>query len=104
MEQQAAAYLIEKGYTILERNYYAGHKEIDLVALEGGYLVFVEVKYRKNEKMGRPEEQITWKKMENLREAAKKYIYNKRLPQDTPCRFDVVCMLDAEISLIQNAF
>ena len=64
----------------------------------------MEVKYRKNEKMGRPEEQITWRKMENLREAAKKYIYNKRLPQDTPCRFDVVCMLDAEISLIQNAF
>ena len=40
MEQQAAAYLIEKGYTILERNYYAGHKEIDLVALRGGLSCF----------------------------------------------------------------
>lgn len=45
-EQEAADYLISCGYRILETNYRCRHAEIDLIAMDGDYLVFVEVKYR----------------------------------------------------------
>ena len=45
-EQEAADYLISCGYQILEANYRCRHAEIDLIAMDGDYLVFVEVKYR----------------------------------------------------------
>ena len=46
-EKKAAAYLKEKGYHILKRNYRCPLGEIDLIAEENGYLVFIEVKYRR---------------------------------------------------------
>ena len=51
-EELAARWLIEKGYEILEKNYRCRIGEIDLIARDGRYLVFVEVKYRSDEKAG----------------------------------------------------
>ena len=51
-EDLAAAYLREQGYEILERNYRDRLGEIDVIAREAGYLVFVEVKYRKDQRSG----------------------------------------------------
>jgi len=48
-EDLAAGFLLRKGFTIIERNYHFGHGELDMVARDGGMLVFVEVK---NEKIG----------------------------------------------------
>ena len=49
---QAAAYLKKKGYRILEANFRCRFGEIDLIARDGAYLVFIEVKYRSSLKDG----------------------------------------------------
>ncbi|MDO4325527.1 MAG: YraN family protein [bacterium] len=103
-EAQAAAYLEQLGYQIEARNVYAGHKEIDLVAREGKYLVFVEVKYAKNRAMGDPLEKVDTKKQNHIRHAAREYLYRNHLSEDTACRFDVVRILGKDISLIRDAF
>ena len=58
-EERAAAYLIQHGFQILEKNFYCRQGEIDLVGIHGEYLVFVEVKYRKSKGKGLPEEAVT---------------------------------------------
>ena len=55
-ERQAAAYLEERGLKILEYNYRTARGEIDLIARDRDMLVFVEVKYRRDSRMGYPEE------------------------------------------------
>lgn len=75
-----------------------------MIAKENGYLVFIEVKYRSTSRMGYPEEAIAPYKMQRIVKSAKKYLYEKGYPSDTPVRFDVVVILGKEISLIKNAF
>lgn len=103
-EHIAAAYLIQQGYQIVERNYRVRQGEIDLVAREGGYLVFVEVKYRADSRQGMPAEAVDARKQRKLRQVASVYLYRNGLSEETPCRFDVVAILGEEISLIRNAF
>ena len=103
-EEMAAAYLIEQGYTILERNFRERYGEIDIIARDGEYLVFVEVKYRKNEKNGDPAEAVGAYKQQRIRRTAQYYLYKKRMGTETPCRFDVVAILGREIRLIRDAF
>ncbi|MFR4970073.1 MAG: YraN family protein [Lachnospiraceae bacterium] len=57
-EQEAADYLISCGYRILEMNYRCRHAEIDLIAMDGDYLVFVEVKYRQSDRVQSPSEAV----------------------------------------------
>jgi len=103
-ETEAANYLSEQGYQILSRNYRCRLGEIDIIARENGYLVFVEVKYRSNMEMGFPEEAITIHKQKRITNTAKYYLLVNRLPESTPCRFDVVVILKKEIRLIKHAF
>lgn len=106
-EDVAAAYLERNGYTILERNYYFEHAEIDLIAKEGADLVFVEVKARRSNTFGEPEDAITPHKEELIRRAADGYLYERNI-EDQPCRFDVVAISfkngKADIRLIRDAF
>lgn len=103
-EQMAAAFLQEKGYQILERNYRDRYGEIDLIARDGRYLVFVEVKYRASSANGYPEEAVDARKQARIRHAASYYLYSRHYPEDTPCRFDVVAILGSEVRLISDAF
>ncbi len=103
-EKEAANYLIEQGYQILARNFRCRLGEIDIIAKEDGYLVFAEVKYRTNMGMGFPEEAITSLKQRRITNTAKYYLLINRLPECTPCRFDVIVMLKDEIRLIKHAF
>ena len=103
-ERQAAAYLEERGLKILEYNYRTARGEIDLIAREKDTLVFVEVKYRKDTAMGYPEEAVGAGKQRQIRRMAAHYLYRKGLPEDVPCRFDVVAILGEEIRLIRDAF
>lgn len=103
-EQEAKQYLESLGYEILEENFYAKGGEIDLIGRESEYLVFVEVKYRSTEKRGNPLEAVTFQKQNKIIRTAKYYMYKNRIPEYTPCRFDVVAILGEEITLIRDAF
>lgn len=85
-------------------NFYSRHGEIDIIANEDGYLVFVEVKYRKNTICGRPWEAVDYRKQQNLKYTASYYMMKKGYVPETPCRFDVVSILGSKISLYKNAF
>lgn len=103
-EQIAAQYLMENGYDILERNYRCRFGEIDLIARQGNYLVFIEVKFRTNREMGYPQEAVHRTKQRRIYQTAVQYITFHHLPYNTPCRFDVVSILGENITLIPNAF
>lgn len=103
-EQKAVDYLQQLGYLILERNYNLRTGEIDIVAKDGRYYVFVEVKYRSNAKNGLPEEAIDYRKQRKITNTARGYLLKHRLSEDTPCRFDTVTILRDEIHLIKDAF
>ncbi len=91
-EEQAAAFLAEQGLVILERNYRCRGGEIDIVAREGKTYVFCEVKYRKTSMSGDPAEAVDGRKQRKIYLAASWYLREHRLPEDTPCRFDVVAL------------
>lgn len=103
-ESIAADYLIQKGYTLLERNFCCRTGEIDLIAKEGNYLVFIEVKYRANRRFGIPEEAVTREKQRSIIRTAQFYLLRQNIPESTPCRFDVVAVEKEEIRLVKNAF
>lgn len=103
-EQVAAGYLKDKGYLILEYNFRCRMGEIDVIAKDENYLVFVEVKYRKDTAKGLPQEAVDLHKIQKITRTAQFYILKNCLPPDTPCRFDVVTILDQKISLTKNAF
>lgn len=73
-ETLAAAYLQNKGYTILERNWHSPYGEIDLVARQREAVVFVEVKARASKSLGPPEISVTPRKEEHMRQAAEYFI------------------------------
>ena len=103
-ELLAGKFLEERGYRILQYNYFARSGEIDIVAQKEGYLVFVEVKYRKSRQNGLPEEAIDYKKMLHMIRTAQYYMLCHGYGEDTPCRFDAVVILDNEFRLIEDAF
>ena len=86
-EDQAARYLEAAGYQILERRYRCREGEIDLIAQNGPYLCFVEVKLRKNNRMGEAREFVTYSKQQKLRTAALRYLSEH--PTRLQPRFDV---------------
>ena len=106
-EDIAVAYLKNRGYRIIERNYKCLFGEIDIVAKDGDTVVFVEVKSRKSEKFGDPQGAVGREKQKKISRISLTYLEEKHL---YPCdaRFDVVAikMLPAGsiVELIQNAF
>jgi putative endonuclease len=94
-EDLAVEMLIEKGYQIIERNYYFGKKgEIDIVAKDRGtgFLVFIEVKSRKNLECGEPEYSMTRNKISQVKRMAEIYLFEKDI-REIECRFDVITVL-----------
>lgn len=102
-ERVAGNYLESQGYQILEYNFYTRAGEIDIIAKHEGYLVFLEVKYRKDENKGHPLEAVQIQKQRTISRCALYYMKKKGV-SDMPVRFDVVGILGEEIILIQNAF
>ena len=102
-EQKAGAYLREKGYEVLEYNYRCKQGEIDIIAKDGEYLVFCEVKYRAGTGSGHPLDAVGYKKQKTLSRCALFYIVEKGLTY-LPCRFDVIGITGEQIELIKNAF
>ena len=105
-EDKAANYLIREGYTILDRNWKSGHKELDIVAEKDGTLVVVEVKTRKSDDYGDPEIAVGKSKQQLLIWAADAYVRKNQL--DVDVRFDIVSIVftddEPEIEHIEDAF
>ena len=87
-EEQAAHFLQRKGYFLLETRYRRREGEVDLVAEADGFLCFVEVKLRKNARMGEAREYVTAAKQRKVRIAALYYLSEH--PGDLQPRFDVI--------------
>ena len=103
-EKIAAAYFIQQGLEIMEYNYRNRRAEIDLIVRDHDYLVFVEVKYRSSLRHGDPAESVDVKKQARIRHAARHYLYSTQQSEDLPCRFDVISILEGEITWYKNAF
>ena len=105
-EELAVQYLTDKGYEILERNWHNIHKEVDIIAKDGQYLVIVEVKTRQNDEYGEPDLAVTKRKQRMLIAAANAYISRKELDMET--RFDIISIVvkdsDPVIEHIEDAF
>ena len=103
-EQKAAQYLQAKGVQVLELNYRNRKGEIDLIAHDGDYLVFVEVKYRKDTCKGAPEEAVNYRKKQNICRVADYYRMTHGIGEFTPIRYDVIAFYADEVIWHQNAF
>lgn len=103
-EIKAVEHLKKAGYKILERNYYCPIGEIDIIARKNEYLIFVEVKYRISDKRGTPGEAIDYRKQKRICKVADYYLLTHGYTMDTSCRFDVVLILQNDVSIIENAF
>ncbi len=104
-EKIATDYLIQSGYTIIERNWRVNHLEIDIIAQINTILVIVEVKLRKNDFFGNPEEFVTKAKQQKLIKAAHYYIKTHNIEIET--RFDVMSIIqhpELKIEHIEGAF
>ncbi|MCB6545945.1 YraN family protein [Blautia glucerasea] len=102
-EDQAAAFLEQQGLLVIERNFRCKSGEIDLVARDGKYLVFVEVKYRSSGGSGYAATAVDWHKQKRISRAAEFFLIRYRY-QEPPCRFDVVAIDGQQIQWIRNAF
>ncbi|HEY4064056.1 MAG TPA: YraN family protein [Puia sp.] len=69
-ETWAAGWLLEKGFEILHRNWRYGRYEVDIIARRGDILHFIEIKSRRSDVYGHPEEGVTPKKIRNMMQAA----------------------------------
>ena len=103
-ERQAGKFLENLGYEILEYNFRSRGGEIDIVARDGGYLVFVEVKYRRDERAGNPMEAVDGRKQRRICLAASGYLARRHFSLDTPCRFYVVAIMGERTEVVKDAF
>jgi len=106
-EDEAAAFLGGKGYTILQRNFRCSEGELDIVARQRDVLVFVEVKTSSGDAFGPPQEWVDRRKQAQIGRVAQ--VYLQQLEDEPDCRFDVVAVQiqqdgQARINHIQDAF
>ena len=102
-EKGAEKHLKKLGYKILEKNFTTKIGEIDLIALDGETLVFIEVKTRSSENYGAPSQAVNKLKQEKYYLVATEYLKMKGL-FDKECRFDVVEVIFDQINVIKDAF
>ena len=100
-ESLAAKHLKARGYEILARNYRARRGEIDLIARDGEFVVFVEVKTRRSLKFGLPQAAVTLQKQRQISKVALAYLQSRNL-MDALCRFDVIAIrLSPQLELLK---
>ena len=91
-EDLAVAYLQRNDYTIIERDWKSGRRDIDIIAKdETGTIVFVEVKTRRNHVFGEPEEAIDYRKIQSLQLAINHYIKFRHINSEV--RFDIISIV-----------
>ena len=105
-EDLACEFLLEKGYIVSHRNWKSGKAEVDIIAIHKKEIVFVEVKTRATKAFGEPEDSVTDKKQELLRNAAENYVIENNVLEEV--RFDVISIvlnnMETIINHIETAF
>ena len=100
-ETLAAQHLKARGCEILAQNYRVRRGEIDLIAREGEFIVFVEVKTRRSLRFGLPQAAVTLQKQRQISRVALAYLQAQNL-LDAPCRFDVIAIhLSPQLELLR---
>lgn len=107
-EEMAVNHLIKNDYEILERNFRCRSGEIDIVARDEEYIVFIEVKTRTGTNFGKAIEAINYRKKSRLLKTAAYYLLITGLTNNN-CRFDVVTLQQDknnkwELEIVKNAF
>lgn len=97
-EKLACEYLIEQGLTLVERNFQVKGGEIDIVMRDGKHLVFIEVRYRNNNRFGSGAESVDGRKQARLIKAASAYLQTKSTLTYQPARFDVMSITAGELA------
>ena len=107
-ERLAGAWLRRRGLRPLDANYRCRAGEIDLVMRDGDTLVFVEVRYRRNDRFGSAAESVNRVKQHRIIRAASRYLQQHPRWADEVCRFDVISVSgdagNPEIEWIRHAF
>lgn len=112
-ENIARMFLENEGHIILCQNYKVKGCEIDIVSKEkceetsfgiNEYIVFTEVKYRKDNEHGNPYEAVSFGKQKKICRAALHYLMENHYSRDTSVRFDVISIANCGIEWIKNAF
>ena len=88
-EKAAKEYLERNGYTILETNFQCRQGEIDIIAMDKDYIVFVEIKSRTSNEYGLPSESVTERKIKHILKTASYYLYLHHL-ENVNTRIDVI--------------
>lgn len=103
-EDMAKNYLLERGYEFIGANFEIDIGEIDLIMAKDGWLVFVEVKYKSDDRLGRPEEMIGPAKIYQVKRVAEFYLMkNSEIKRHfQKWRMDAVCILGSEIKHYEN--
>lgn len=89
-ERVAESLLKQRGLKTVKRNFQGRSGEIDMVMIDGGTLVFVEVRYRANRSHGSGAESVTRTKQERIVNTARLFLQRHPCYRRSPCRFDVV--------------
>lgn len=105
-ERIAIKYLRDNGYRILEKNWVTGRKEIDIIAEDDDYIIFIEVKTRMSDFQLHPRDAVSVPKQRNIIYAAQTYI--QRNDCDKEARFDIISIVfngkNFELEHIKDAF
>ncbi len=108
-EEQAALYLVNRGYRIVERGYRCRFGEIDIIAGSAEELIFCEVKTRRQGALAEPQEAVSIRKQRRLLKTADWYL--NQHPWEGDLRFDVIAIVARKIGFdivniewFQNAF
>lgn len=107
-ESLACSYLQQQGLVLLERNYRAPHGELDLIMQDQKYMVFVEVRFRRNHRFGSGADTVSGAKQDKLLKTALYYLQRHPRLAKQPLRFDVVSIsaIDGQsnVDWIKDAF
>lgn len=106
-EQAAYQHIERLGYKILAKNWRYKHLEVDIIAMDGPVLLFIEVKTRRSSLYGSPHEAVSYHKQQKLDRAANLYI--SYIKHQGDIRFDIVSILinasnQYQIEYIKDAF
>jgi len=103
-EGEALRWYVQRGYTLIARNWRCAAGEIDLIVRLPSVLVFCEVKARATEQFGGPQGAVGWQKQRRVRRLAAIWLAEFRPPGHFEVRFDVAAVVGTNVTVIESAF